>query len=128
MLSLIACWMGLLFGVQQYGAIASLMCRVMTWSTVFGSSAAEPGAATARRKDAIRLCGRLVGRDDLDTTSDPRFGKSERGRFYIDRSGEAVFLNRHHTLVRETVAAAFVDDMKAWLMPMAISVSIVSRC
>ena len=38
--------------------------------------------------------------------------KSERGRFYIARGGEAVFLNRHHTLVRETVAAAFVDDMK----------------
>lgn len=38
--------------------------------------------------------------------------QSERGRFYIDRDGDAIFLNRHQTLVRETVAAAFADDMQ----------------
>ena len=37
--------------------------------------------------------------------------ESERGRFYIDRDGRAVFLNRHHTLVHKTVAASFDDDM-----------------
>ena len=37
--------------------------------------------------------------------------ESERGRFYIDREGRAVFLNRHHTLVHKTVAASFDDDM-----------------
>ena len=36
---------------------------------------------------------------------------SERGRFYIDRAGQAVFLNRHHTLVSVTPAAQFADDM-----------------
>lgn len=36
---------------------------------------------------------------------------SERGRFYLDRQGEAVFLNRHHTLIQEQVAARFSDDM-----------------
>ena len=36
---------------------------------------------------------------------------SERGRFYINREGQAVFLNRHKTLVHDTVAATFVDNM-----------------
>lgn len=36
---------------------------------------------------------------------------SERGRFYINREGEAVFLNRHHTLVNKTISATFDDDM-----------------
>ena len=40
--------------------------------------------------------------------------ESERGRFYIDREGRAVFLNRHHTLVHKTVAASFDNDM-TWL-------------
>lgn len=37
--------------------------------------------------------------------------ESERGRFYIDRGGDAVFINRHQTLVRETLSASFADDM-----------------
>ena len=37
---------------------------------------------------------------------------SERGRFYIDRSGDAIFLNRHHTLIHQTIAAEFTDDMR----------------
>ena len=37
--------------------------------------------------------------------------ESERGRFYLDSAGEAVFLNRHHTLVTKTLAASFEDDM-----------------
>ena len=36
---------------------------------------------------------------------------SERGRFYIDREGEAVFLNRHYTLVHEEVTAEFDNNM-----------------
>lgn len=36
---------------------------------------------------------------------------SERGRFFVDRDGVAVFLNRHHTLVTRTLAASFTDDM-----------------
>lgn len=38
--------------------------------------------------------------------------ESERGRFYIDRDGDAVFLNRHQTLVSETLSATFRDDMR----------------
>lgn len=37
---------------------------------------------------------------------------SERGRFYIDREGAAVFLNRHHTLIQRRIAAEFHDDMR----------------
>lgn len=37
---------------------------------------------------------------------------SERGRFFVNRDGEAVFLNRHHTLVHSTLAAEFSDDMR----------------
>ncbi len=36
---------------------------------------------------------------------------SERGRFFCNRAGEAVFYNRHHTLTSTTSAAAFADDM-----------------
>lgn len=36
---------------------------------------------------------------------------SERGRFYLDRAGEAVFINRHHTLIQRRVVAEFNDDM-----------------
>jgi hypothetical protein len=36
---------------------------------------------------------------------------SDRGRFYLDRAGEAVFLNRHHTLIHKTIAVEFDDDM-----------------
>ena len=37
---------------------------------------------------------------------------SERGRFYVDRAGRAVFLNRHHTLTQRTLTAEFDDDMR----------------
>ena len=36
---------------------------------------------------------------------------SERGRFYVDREGALVFLNRHYTLLNETLAAQFDDNM-----------------
>ena len=36
---------------------------------------------------------------------------SERGRFFVDREGTLVFLNRHYTLLNETVVAQFADDM-----------------
>ncbi len=39
--------------------------------------------------------------------------ESERGRFYTDRYGQLVFLNRHHTLVSSTSFATFSDDMDA---------------
>lgn len=37
---------------------------------------------------------------------------AERGRFFIDRTGTARFLNRHHTLTSAAVAS-FADDMRA---------------
>lgn len=36
---------------------------------------------------------------------------SERGRFFINRAGEAVFYNRHTIMLNNTVAATFSDDM-----------------
>ena len=38
--------------------------------------------------------------------------ESERGRFYINRDGEVVFLNRHFTLINKTISATFTDDMQ----------------
>lgn len=38
--------------------------------------------------------------------------EAERGRFFFDRGGQAVFYNRHHTLTSTTPAAAFSDDME----------------
>lgn len=37
--------------------------------------------------------------------------ESERGRFYVNRDGTAVFLNRHHTLLNHSIKATFSDDM-----------------
>ena len=37
---------------------------------------------------------------------------SERGRFFINRAGEAVFYNRHRAIANPTVAATFHDDME----------------
>jgi hypothetical protein len=37
--------------------------------------------------------------------------ETERGRFFINRAGEAVFYHRHHTLLNLTNAATFADDM-----------------
>jgi hypothetical protein len=36
---------------------------------------------------------------------------SERGRFYINRQGQAVFLNRHHLLLQTTPQASFDNNM-----------------
>lgn len=37
---------------------------------------------------------------------------SERGRFFIDREGRAVFYNRHHTMTEPTISATLTDDMR----------------
>ncbi|MBZ0302596.1 MAG: hypothetical protein K8J31_22815, partial [Anaerolineae bacterium] len=39
--------------------------------------------------------------------------EAERGRFFIDREGQAVFLNRHHLLKATTSAALIADAMAA---------------
>lgn len=39
--------------------------------------------------------------------------ESERGRFFINREGTAVFYNRHHALISSSPAATFEDDMEA---------------
>jgi hypothetical protein len=40
-----------------------------------------------------------------------QMAESERGRFFIDRSGQAVFYDRHHLLKDTTSLATFADDM-----------------
>lgn len=40
-----------------------------------------------------------------------QLAESESGRFFVNRSGEAVFTNRHHVLHNRAVAASFQDDM-----------------
>jgi len=37
--------------------------------------------------------------------------ESERGHFFIDRNGNAIFYHRHHTLLNTAVAATFTDSM-----------------
>lgn len=39
-----------------------------------------------------------------------QMAESERGRFFIDRAGQAVFYDRHHLLKIVSTAAAFADD------------------
>ena len=39
--------------------------------------------------------------------------ESERGRFFVNRAGTAVFYNRHHALISASPVAAFEDDMEA---------------
>jgi hypothetical protein len=36
--------------------------------------------------------------------------EAERGRFFVNRSGEAIFYNRHHTLLDASADAAFADS------------------
>jgi hypothetical protein len=38
--------------------------------------------------------------------------EGERGRFFVDRSGQFVFYNRHHTLLNTTSDATFADSME----------------
>jgi hypothetical protein len=40
-----------------------------------------------------------------------QIAESERGRFFIDRLGQAIFLNRHYTLLATTPVATFEDNM-----------------
>ncbi|MEZ4667899.1 MAG: hypothetical protein R3E39_08295 [Anaerolineae bacterium] len=37
--------------------------------------------------------------------------ESERGRFYVDRFGQLIFYNRHHTVLTTASVATFTDDM-----------------
>ena len=75
-----------------------------------------PPQNLARRLQAGKTRFAYVGDWWDETTSIRRaihdLAESERGRFYIDRSGEAVFLNRHQTLVKESLSATFADDMQ----------------
>ncbi|MCY4072493.1 MAG: hypothetical protein OXG60_14465 [Chloroflexi bacterium] len=75
-----------------------------------------PPQNLGRRLQAGKTRFAYVGDWWDETTSIRRairdLAESERGRFYINRGGDAVFLNRHQTLVREALSATFVDDMK----------------
>jgi len=42
-----------------------------------------------------------------------QMAEAERGRFFINRSGQAVFYNRHHTLLDTTSDATFADNPDA---------------
>lgn len=42
-----------------------------------------------------------------------QMAEADRGRFFIDRLGRAVFYNRHHTLLDQTPRATFADDADA---------------
>ncbi len=74
-----------------------------------------PPENSERRLQKGRSCFAFVGDWWRDTTSTREaigeIAASERGRFYVDREGEAVFLNRHHTLIQRTIVAEFDDDM-----------------
>ncbi len=75
-----------------------------------------PAGNIGRRLQRGRSRFAYVGDWWRDTTSAheaiSEIAASERGRFFVDREGDAVFLNRHHTLIHRTVAAQFHDDMR----------------
>lgn len=74
-----------------------------------------PPENSGRRLQAGKTRFAYVGDWWRDSTSARQaigeLAASERGRFYLDRAGDAVFLNRHHTLIERTIAAEFHDDM-----------------
>ena len=74
-----------------------------------------PPQNLARRLQAGKTSFAYVGDWWDESTSIRRairdLAESERGRFFIDRGGDAVFLNRHQTLVREALSATFADNM-----------------
>ena len=74
-----------------------------------------PPRNLARRLDAGKTRFAFVGDWWNDLTSIREaigdLAESERGRFYVDREGDAVFLHRHRALVTENVSASFSDDM-----------------
>ncbi len=74
-----------------------------------------PARNVARRLERGRTRFAYVGDWWRETTSTlEAIGdvvESKRGRFFIDRAGEPVFLNRHHTLVSRQLRASLDDDM-----------------
>ena len=74
-----------------------------------------PAENVARRLQPGKSRFAFVGdwwRDSISTLEAiGEIAASERGRFYIDRDGAAVFLNRHHTLIQRKIVAEFHDDM-----------------
>jgi hypothetical protein len=74
-----------------------------------------PPENTGRRLQAGKTRFAYVGDWWRESTSAreaiAEIAASERGFFYLDRAGDVVFLNRHHTLIHRTVAAEFKDDM-----------------
>lgn len=62
-------------------------------------------------KTRLAYVGDMWG-DGIPASSAIRqLAETERGRFFINRTGEAVFYHRHHTLLTLTTAANFEDDM-----------------
>ncbi len=74
-----------------------------------------PPENSGRRLQAGKTRFAYVGDWWRDSTSAreaiAEISASERGFFYLDREGDAVFLNRHHALIHRTIAAEFKDDM-----------------
>lgn len=74
-----------------------------------------PSANSGRRLQAGKTRFAYVGDWWRETTSAreaiAEIAASERGFFYLDRKGDAIFLNRHHVLIHRTIAAVFNDDM-----------------
>ncbi len=92
----------LIIGVEDYNVIGT--------DKLFGdaiTSSLETGKST------FAYVGDTWGDGIPADTAIRELATSERGRFFINRAGQAVFYNRHHTLLDTTVNATFTDNMDA---------------
>ena len=101
--------------ILRRAALAGYLFIDRAGSSRIDSARIFPAANVARHLAAGLSRFAYVG-DNWDEHTSVRqaiadLASSERGRFYINRSGAAVFLNRHYTLLHKAVAARFADDM-----------------
>ena len=101
--------------VLRRAALAGYLFIDRAGSNRIDSARIFPAANVTRHLAAGKTRFAYVG-DSWDEHTSVRqaiaeLAASERGRFYISRSGAAVFLNRQYTLLHKAVAARFLDDM-----------------
>lgn len=90
----------LLIGVSGYAALDSQSLSGSAWTTHLEAGISLFAYAGDTWTDGIDAADALA-----------MVAVSERGRFFLNRAGEAVFYNRHHTLIQTAVDATFSDDM-----------------
>jgi hypothetical protein len=91
----------MIIGVTGYNTIGT--------NKLFGENIAR---SLESGKSSFAYVGDMWGEGISAADAIRQLAISERGRFFIDGSGRAVFYNRHHTLTDITPVATFSDDME----------------